>query len=631
MADTAHSGPAPEPDLRAFLARLKPEELAALRKLLTMPQAATATDGGGGTVTRGLTTPATPPETPAASAPAVPAPDVPGYEIIAEIGRGGMGVVYEARQQGLGRLVALKMIVSGSAAGEQDLARFRAEATVLAQLQHPHIVQVFEVGECTVGTGTNCPYMALEFCPGGSLAAALDGRPWPAEEAAQVVELLARAVHAAHRAGIVHRDLKPANILLAPQSPAAPDEPAPTDVPSRLAGLIPKITDFGLARRIDDEARRTQSGAILGTPEYMSPEQAAGKKDVGPAADTYALGTILYELLTGRPPLRADNALETLLLVAEREPAPPRSLNPAVPRDLETICLKCLRKEPEKRYASAADLADDLRRHLDGEPIRARPPGFMERTNRLVKRRPGIAIACVLFAATLFLLARFEILFSLDAPATRGIGARAFEYVVLPSAALVITFLTLTRFRRTVAVGTALALAGVVAWFVFPDQRPGIDPYGSFLRILAWPGLAALLAGLLPRWRPIVLLACGLGLAGAGSWALDGGSTPFLAGVFHGLLVGVIACVVAWGIQRDRGTCALGAAVGALAGLFLGTTYDLTLVAYLNQSGVGSWTSGMASLYLETIVAFVAAFVAGLVLGQRAGQDGGERRAHSLR
>jgi len=371
MAEPSHPEPSPEADLRAFLAELKPEQLAVLRKLLTAPQAGNATNGGGA-ITRQF-----PPASADAPPPPAPqAPDVPGYEIVAEIGRGGMGVVYQARQKSLGRLVALKMIVAGTAAGEQDLARFRAEALVLARLQHPHIVQVFEVGECAVGTGTNCPYMALEFCPGGSLAAILDDQPWPAEEAAQLVELLARAVHAAHRAGIVHRDLKPANILLAPQPPAADGE-APAGTPPRLAGWVPKITDFGLAKRLDDEARKTQSGAILGTPEYMSPEQAAARKEVGPATDVYALGSILYELLTGRPPHRAANALETLLLVAEREPASPRALNPTVPRNLETICLKCLQKEPPKRYAGAADLADDLRRHLDGEPIRARPPASL--------------------------------------------------------------------------------------------------------------------------------------------------------------------------------------------------------------------------------------------------------------
>jgi len=235
-----------------------------------------------------------------------------------------------------------------------------------------------------------------------------------------------------------------------------------------------------------------------------------------------------------------------------------------------------------------------------------------------VKRRPGVAIACVLLAAVLFLLAQFDILPSLDVPVTRGIGPRAFEFVLLPAAALATTFLTLANLRRSLATGAVLALAGAVAWFAFPDWRPAIDPYGSFLRPLAWPGLAALLAGLLLRWRPIALLAGALGVAGAGAWALEGGPAPLLAGVFHGLLVGLIACVVAWGTQRDRATCALGAAVGALGGLYVAMYQGtLTLILYLQQGGLGGWSTGLAALYMESIVAFTAAVVAALVAGQR--------------
>jgi serine/threonine protein kinase len=610
MADISHPESAPDADLRALLAGLSPEQRDALRSLLAASQQAAA--DGGQVLT--LQIPPAPAGSPHPAAPETP--DVPGYEIVAEIGRGGMGVVYQARQKSLGRLVALKMIVAGAAAAEQDLDRFRAEALVLARLQHPHIVQVFEVGECAVGTGPNCPYMALEFCAGGSLAAALDGRPWPADEAAELVELLARAVHAAHLAGVVHRDLKPANILLAPQPPAA-DGAAPAGTPPRLAGWVPKITDFGLAKRLDDEAGRTQSGAILGTPEYMSPEQAAARKVVGPGTDVYALGSILYELLTGRPPHRAATVLETLLLVAEREPAPPRALNPAVPRNLETVCLKCLQKEPHKRYGSAADLADDLRRYRNREPIRARPPSLVERANRLVKRRPGVAVACVLLAAALFLLSVLDILPALDIPARRGVHPLAFKFVVLPAAALTATFLTLATFRRSLATGAMLALVLAGAWLALPGWRPALDPGGAFLRLLAWPGLVALLAGLLPRWRPVALLGAALALAAVGAWVLDGGPAPLLTGTFHGLLVALIACLVAWGIQRDRATCALGAAAGALGGLFLADSYTGMLLRYLSQAGIRGWTSALAALYLETVVAFAAALVAGLAAGQR--------------
>jgi hypothetical protein len=614
MAATPHGEPAPSAgtDLRALLAGLKPEEVAALRRLLAAPHAVTVTDGAG-PATREFPSP--PPE----HDPGQHLPEVPGYEIVREVGRGGMGVVYQARQTSLGRLVALKMIVSGTAAGEQDLARFRAEAKVLAQLQHPHIVQVFEVGECAVGTGTTCPYMALEFCPGGSLAATLDGQPWPGEEAARLVEQLARAVHAAHAAGIVHRDLKPANILFSvSQAPPASAGAEPPAGRSRLTDLVPKITDFGLAKRLNEEARRTQSGAILGTPEYMAPEQATGKKAVGPPADLYALGAILYELLTGRPPLRAETALETLLLVAEREPAPVRALNPAVPRDLETICLKCLRKEPAQRFGSARDLADDLKRHLDGEPIRARPPGILERAGRVVLRRPGLALAYVLFVAALVLFDQIYSLTLFGIVATRDVSATAFRCVTLPTAALVLGAVALADLRRAVAGGIVAALATAGAWFAFPGWRPEIDPQGSFLRPLAWPGLLAAAAGLVPRWRPLALLAAALLTAAAIAWLIAGDLAPFQAGVFHGLLLGVLACAAAWGLQRDRATCVLGAAAGACAGVLVSYGYDVKLLGYLRGSAAGNWTTHMASLYLETLLAFAAAVILGLAAGRRA-------------
>jgi WD40 repeat protein len=292
---------------------------------------------------------------------------VPGYEILEELGHGGMGVVYRARQLKLGRIVALKMILAGSHAGAEELHRFRTEAEAIARLQHPNIVQVFEVGECQGG-----PFFSLEFCGGGSLGKKLGGTPLTPREAVLLVEALARGMHAAHQHGVIHRDLKPANVLLAEDG-------------------TPKITDFGLAKKLD-QAGQTQVGSIMGTPSYMAPEQAAGKSaEVGPASDVYALGAILYECLTGRPPFRAATPLDTVLLVVSQEPVAPSRLQPGLPRDLETICLKCLEKEPRKRYASALELAEDLRRFQAGEPTRARPVGVWGRGLRWAKRRPAAA------------------------------------------------------------------------------------------------------------------------------------------------------------------------------------------------------------------------------------------------
>jgi WD40 repeat protein len=295
-------------------------------------------------------------------------PTVAGYAILGELGRGGMGVVYKARQLSLKRLVALKMVLAGPHAGPADLVRLRTEAEAVARLQHPNIVQIYEVGQ-----QDGRPFLSLEFVDGGSLARALTGTPLPARRAAQLVETLARAVHAAHQRDIIHRDLKPGNVLLTSDGQ-------------------PKITDFGLAKQLDAGTGQTQSGAIMGTPSYMAPEQAGGKsKDIGPAADTYALGAILYELLTGRPPFMAETTIDTVFLVITQEPVPPRQLQPKVPLDLDTICLKCLEKEPRKRYASAAALADDLGRFLDGEPISARPISYWGRTLKWIQRRPAVA------------------------------------------------------------------------------------------------------------------------------------------------------------------------------------------------------------------------------------------------
>ena len=338
-----------------------------------------------------------------------PPPAVPGYDILHELGRGGMGVVYKARQVSLNRTVALKMILAGSHAGPTERERFRREAEAVATLQNPHIVQIFEIGEANGHL-----YLALEFVDGGSLAQHLRGSPWAARDAAELVELLARAVHYAHSQGVVHRDLKPANILLGGKSgirnPMAEkkDGPSPvSDLGFRASNFHPKVTDFGLAKRLGDTANPdgTKTGAVMGTPSYIAPEQASGKtRDVGPSADVYSLGAILYELLTARPPFMGETPLDTVLQVLHDDPVPPKRLQPTVPRDLETICLKCLNKSAAKRYANADALADDLRRFVTGEPIKARPLSAWGRGVKWARRHPSLAaLGAVTVTATVAL------------------------------------------------------------------------------------------------------------------------------------------------------------------------------------------------------------------------------------
>lgn len=319
-------------------------------------------------------------------------PSIPGYEILYELGRGGMGVVYKARDIKLQRLVAIKMIVSGAYSSPDQIARFETEAQAVAQLQHPNIVQIFEVGEVD-----GRPYCAFEFVDGGNLDCKRYREPERTRAAAELIAALARAMDLAHRRGIVHRDLKPDNVLLTSDG-------------------IPKITDFGLAKRMEAQTGQTQTGWILGTPGYMAPEQAEGKsKVVGPPADIWALGGLLYYLLTEQTPFQGTTVLETLEHIRTRDPIPPSRFRPSMSRQLETICLKCLEKEPGKRYASAGDLAEDLRRFLGDEPILGRSTSRLSRTLRNLKQRPatvalvGLLLGVVgLLAASLVWLSRSE-------------------------------------------------------------------------------------------------------------------------------------------------------------------------------------------------------------------------------
>jgi WD40 repeat protein/serine/threonine protein kinase/tetratricopeptide (TPR) repeat protein len=377
-------------------------------------------------------------------------PAVAGYQVLGELGSGGMGVVYLAQQVSLNRLVALKMIRAGSQARPEDRERFRAEALAVARLQHPNIVQIHEVGEYQ-----GQPFLALEYAEGGSLSQHLAATPQPADQAAALVEVVARAMHHAHTRGIVHRDLKPANVLLQKQwdkpggfsgslrisgvqtQPEQKEQagtvgragPDPTPLVGASASLgrpaeggpdsgasgswAAKVSDFGLAKLLDDDSGQTRTGTVLGTPSYMAPEQASGKRNaIGAVTDVYALGAILYEMLTGRPPFKAATPFDTVFQVLHEEAVPPRLLQPKVPRDLETICVKCLQKDPGKRYATALALAEDLRRFQAHEPISARPVGRLERLARWCRRHPGEAILAASLGIVLLAVAVVAVVFA---------------------------------------------------------------------------------------------------------------------------------------------------------------------------------------------------------------------------
>jgi hypothetical protein len=549
-------------------------------------------------------------------------PSVPGHEILGELGRGGMGVVYLARQVRLRRLVALKMILAGSAAGPAEMQRFRLEAQALASLQHPHIVQIYEVGEVQLGSGTPCPFLALEYCGGGTLAARL-GRPLGDRDAAAAVAVLAGAVSAAHEKAIVHRDLKPGNVLLTED------------------GQL-KITDFGLAKVCDLSApageNLTATGSVLGTPGYLAPEQAGGKtRQVGPAADVYALGAILYECLTGRPPFQAGTVLDTLVLVVGQEPVPPRQVNPRVTRDLETICLKCLNKDPAHRYPTAKEMAEDLRRFLAGEPIKARPQGVLRRADRWVRRNPQAVLS---WAVVLGLAGALVWLFSFDPVQVLGLkgqSAAVLLGVSLPLALAVLGAMTRAD-GRVSPLALALAAGGCAFWRY---RRPGLpkgvpsllasfslpEAVGSLAASLVLPVLPAVLLGVVWRrgWRE------GLFWLAALAWPLLAlGRTEYALVAVHGLLAGGFVWLVRGALRREAGPIALGAFVGVAAGVGVGEAYATSLSNALRTSVLPTWPRPITTLYLEACCAFVGAVAGGLVARRASQRAAGDQAVPSV-
>jgi tetratricopeptide (TPR) repeat protein len=401
-------------------------------------------------------------------------PTVPGYELLSELGRGGMGVVYKAVHTKLRRVVALKMVLAGAHASSEQLARFATEAEAVAALQHANIVQIYEIGE-----QNGLPFFSLEFVDGQPLDKRLAGKPHAAREAAKLLEPIARAMHFAHERGIVHRDLKPANVLLTGDG-------------------VPKITDFGLAKKLESDSSQTKSGALMGTPSYMAPEQARGQTNqAGPPADIHAMGAMLYEMLVGRPPYLGATPMETMMQVTHSEPVSPRKLMPSLSRDIETICLKCLQKEPAGRYPTSGELADDLKRFLAGEPIQARPVSAPERAWRWCRRNPRIA---GLSAAVFLLLTTASVALgklAVDASQQRQVSeeTRKLAGLRLEQATNAISTGDARRAMdllrgRDARLGMARDLADVLQeWETLQNQ---VEAYAEFKRLLAEAHFAAL-------------------------------------------------------------------------------------------------------------------------------------------
>jgi hypothetical protein len=480
----------------------------------------------------------------AASQPASPAPaaeravTVPGFQILAELGRGAMGVVFKANQVGLKRVVALKMLLPGAQGDPADRARLLAEAEAVARLRHPNIVPVHQVGE-----HAGQVWFAMEYQAGGSLADRAAGTPRPPREAAAVVETLARAVHHAHLAGVVHRDLKPANVLLGED------------------GTL-RLSDFGLAKRLDQQASLTPTGAIVGTPSYMAPEQARGEDVVGPPTDVYALGAILYELLTGQPPFLAETPLDTVLLVLSEEPQPPRRWQRGVPLDLEVICLKCLSKGPEKRYASAADLADDLRRFLDGDLIAARPPREGELAWQwLRKRRRSVEV----FGGVLGMLALFVVI-SLT-PSFIGVNANnTFVYVgttVGPASPPAKPRASVEPAPTAVTFTLLVGFLGALALIVRPS-----------LRVLGTVAGVALVA-VIVEWQS----------HGAGAFAGLIALLVLGTGVVVGVLLGLPCRLLAWWLSSDVADTLLSAILGIVVSPFVLVCVDMAALSRFLERG----------------------------------------------
>jgi hypothetical protein len=547
------------------LSAVAPDEQAAAGPAVGEAVAATLPPAGAGAADGLTLTPAQqPPELAAGEA-----DSVPGYELLSELGRGGMGVIFEARQVSLNRVVALKMILAGAHAGPEQLRRFRSEAEAVARLQHPGIVQIFEIGEHRGNA-----FFSLELVGGGSLADRLDGKPMAAKDAARLVEALARSIHAAHQSGIVHRDLKPANILLTPEGQ-------------------PKITDFGLAKYLETDRGQTKSGEILGTPSYMAPEQAAGRKDVGKPADIYALGAILYELLTGRPPFRAETILDTLLQVMEAEAVPVRQLNPKAPRELAIICWKCLSKKPAERYADALALADDLHRFLEGEPIKARPLGVWRRLDRGVRKLSDAAGCGVLFFVF------FLIMVLLTNPTA-----------VIYLLAMVATMTALVRAKlKPLAGGVVAGLIAIVVglglYLLMPNLSELVGRASLTPALCLLPPACGLVAGTLARegWRTLLYVPILAVVAFA-----PRGLAPVSVGLWICLGFAMLGRWVAWYYDGS----APAAILGGLVGLLLSSFAAAAPLGYVLTQYVPS-----PSLTLKAVFLFILAVVllGGTVLG----------------